>query len=176
MEAEGLLKRADSITPHFYHLKSHPKAYNIFNYKHEKICGDIYLSLINYLDYWEAKTYEDLERVGLRPDRQSRINNKPIFWEIDRSTMTKAKIIEKLKKYIRLGKSNQREFSVVIASTPRRAKSLLNELYEFKNPYAWFYTVDYKELMENPTGQIFYAPTKERVTLVHPNVSSETSL
>jgi hypothetical protein len=163
MEKDGLLKKADGIMPHFYHLKSHKKAYNIFNYKHEKICADIYVALRP--EFSDAKHYEDFERVGLKYDRQSVINGKVVFWEIDRSTMTGAKIRAKVERYIRLGKTAGQIFSVVFACSDRRAKSLINILSEFKNSKV-FYTVDIKELINNPTGKVFNSPTLERVTLL----------
>lgn len=171
MERDGLLKKADSITPHFYHLSSFKKAYNIFNYQHEKIAGDIYVSLREFLQYWDAKEQPDFLSVGLKPDRLSVINSVAIFWEIDRSTMVRAKITEKIEKYLRYARKNNRQFIVVLACSDRRAKSLLAHLKEFKNRQVWFYTVDYRELIKNPAGQIFNSPTGERVTLLLPPVS-----
>lgn len=166
MEENGLLKRADSITPHFYHLKSHPKAYNIFNYKHERICADIYVALSP--EFWDYRHYADFESVGLKYDRQSRIGGRVIFWEIDRSTMTTAKVREKIQKYLRVAKHVDKWFSVVLVCSNRRAKSLINVLAEFKNSSVYFYTVDIKELLRNPYGDIFNSPTFEHVTLLLP--------
>lgn len=167
MVSDGLLKRADGVIPHFYHLKSHKKAYNIFNYQHEKIIGDIYVALSDLIKYWSRIYYEDFLSVGLKPDVSTNISDLIIFWEIDRSTMTISKIIGKLKKYVKLAKRDGRSFTVVFACSNRRAKSILNNLQGFKNPLVRFYTVDYKELISNPTGQIFNSPTLERVTLLY---------
>jgi hypothetical protein len=162
------LKRADGIEPYFYHLKAHKKAYNIFNFKHEKICGDIYVCLNQYLKYWDATDQPDFRSVRLKPDRASIIDTQIIFWEIDRSTMVHSKIIEKIEKYVKLAKRDRRSFTVVFVCSSRRAKTLLQELQEFKNSYVRFFTVDLKELVNNPTAQIFNSPTGERLTLVQP--------
>src|ERR1700750_1633922 len=71
MVGDGLLKKADGITPPFYHLKTHPKAYNIFNFKHEKIAADIYVYLQPFISYWDFRDQPDFLSAGLKPDRQS---------------------------------------------------------------------------------------------------------
>ena len=168
MEGDGLLKRADGITPHFYHLKSHGKAYNIFNYKHEKICADIYCALQACLDYWNYQLEPGFEEVGLKCDRASIVNKEIVFWEIDRSTMTTGKVRDKVQRYLRLAKGQTLKFFVVFACSSRRAKSLINILSEFKNSQVFFYTVDIKEFLNNPFDEIFNSPTFERVTLLLP--------
>lgn len=173
MENEGLLKRADGVTPYFYHLKSHKKAYNIFNYKHEKICADIYVHLQDHLDAWYTEYDPDFDSVGLRPDRQSICGGFVVMWEIDRSTMTQSKIIKKLEKYRQYANRFNREFIVVFACSDRRAKSLIPRFKDFKNRKVWFFTVNYKDLLNNPTGAIFNSPRLERVSLLHPNVPHE---
>lgn len=172
MEGENLLKRADQIQPHFYHLKSHRKAYNIFNYKHEKICADIYCTLQPYLNYWNCEPEPGFEEVGLKCDRASIVNKEIVFWEIDRSTMTTGKVKDKVARYLKLAKGQTLTFSVVFACSNRRAKSLINVFSEFKNSRVFFYTVDIKELLNNPTDKIFNSPTLDRVTLLSPQKDS----
>jgi hypothetical protein len=174
MVGDGLLKRADGITPPFYHLKSHPKAYNIFNFKHEKIAADIYVYLQPFINYWDFKDQPDFLSAGLKPDRQSVINGLPVMWEIDRSTMVRSKIIDKVEKYIRFANKYNREFRVVFACSGRRAKSLVKVLTPYRHHLVWFYTVDYKELITNPTGEIFNSITLNRVPLLEAERPPET--
>jgi uncharacterized protein Usg len=176
MVDDGLLKKADGITPPFYHLKSHPKAYNIFNYQHEKIAADIYVYLQPFINYWDFKDQPDFLSVGLKPDRQSIINALPVMWEIDRSTMTRGKIIAKVEKYIRFANKYNRKFRVIFACSNRRAKSLLQVLTQYRHHLVWFYTVDFKELITNPTGEIFNSITLERVPLLEPQSVPKTDL
>ncbi len=166
MVNDGLLKKADGINPPFYHLKTHPKAYNIFNFKHEKIAADIYVNLQPFIGYWDFKDRSDFLSAGLKPDRQSVINALPVMWEIDRSTMIRGKIIQKVEKYIRFATKYSREFKVIFACSDRRAKSLIQVLTPYRHHLVWFYTVDFKELINNPTGEIFNSITLERVPLL----------
>lgn len=174
MVKDGLLKKADGITPPFYHLKSHPKAYNIFNFKHEKIAADIYVYLQPFINYWNYKDQPDFLSVGIKPDRQSQINGLPMIWEIDRSTMVRQKIIGKVERYIRFAAREKREFKVIFACSDRRAKSLIQVLTPYRHHLVWFYTVDYKELINNPTGEIFNSITLQRVPLLANQTSAET--
>lgn len=171
MVADGLLKKASGITPPFYHLKSHPKAYNIFNFKHEKIAADIYVYLQSLINYWSNKDQPDFLSAGLKPDRQSRINDFPVIWEIDRSTMTRQKIIGKIEKYIRFADRYEQQFNVVFACSDRRAKSLIQIMTPYKHRLVWFFTVDYRELIKNPTGEILNSVTLNRVPLLEVLVS-----
>ena len=63
MVNDGLLKKADGITPPFYHLKTHLKAYNIFNYKHEKIAADILQGI----------SQENMHKIFVELDREESI-------------------------------------------------------------------------------------------------------
>jgi hypothetical protein len=175
MVKDGLLKKADGITPPFYHLKSHPKAYNIFNFKHEKIAADIYVYLQPFINYWDYKDRSDFLSAGLKPDRQSVINTLPVMWEIDRSTMIRQKIIGKVEKYIRFANKEQRNFRVIFACSDRRAKSLIQVLTPYRHHLVWFYTVDYKELINNPTGKIFNSITLNRVPLLEAHREPESN-
>jgi len=161
---ERLLKRADGVLPYFYHLRSHVKAYNEQNYKHEKICGDIYIALQKYIKYWDSKYYDDFLSSGLRYDRQSIISGKIIFWEIDRATETHAKIIRKIEKYLEISRTLGKRFIVVFACPRRRARMLLTEFQGFKNSSVHFYAVDYKALCTDPTAEIFLSPVTSNGT------------
>jgi len=172
---EKLIKRADQIKPYFYHLKSHPKAYNIFNQKHEKLCADIYVNLVEYFQEWYCEFDQEFESVKLRPDRQSVFNGLPAMWEIDRATMVHRKIISKAEKYLRYSRKYNRQFRVIFACSGRRARNLITTLQQFRNPNVWFYTVDYNELFKSPSAPIFYSVTGERVALLPPLDSQETS-
>jgi hypothetical protein len=174
MVGEGLLKKAELMPP-FYHLKSHSKAYNIFNYKHEKIAADIYVNLQPFINYWDYKDQPDFLSAGLKPDRQTVVSGLAVVWEIDRSTMIRGKIVQKVEKYIRFANKHNREFRVVFACSDRRAKSLIQVLTPYRHHLVWFYTVDYKELINNPTGAIFNSITLERVPLLEAQSSPETN-
>ena len=181
MVKDEVLKRADGITPPFYHLKSHPKAYNIFNYQHEKIAADIYVALNDYLDYWGAFNQDpEFLSVGLKYDRASRFyrefGGERAIWEIDRSTMVRTKIIAKVEKYIKFANRYNREFKVIIACSNRRAKSLISVLTPYRHHLVWFYTVDFNELINNPTGEIFNSITQERVPLLARLPSADSDL
>ena len=138
------LKRADGISPYFYHLKSHKKAYNIFNYKHEKIGADIYVCLQEYIKYWSRAVTPDFISVKLKPDITSAFT-MVVLWELDRSTMTQKKIADKILKYIRYAKKYNRKFNVIFACPKRRANTLLKLFGKYRNPNVWFFTVDYNE-------------------------------
>jgi hypothetical protein len=157
MVEDGLVKKADGLSPHFYHLPS-VKAYGLQSFKHEKICGDIYVSCQTIIDYWDYRDAEDFTKHGLKPDRATIIGGKIVFWEIDRSTMVKSRIIEKIEKYILFANEEGRQFSVVFACSKRRAASILKDLKGFINPSVHFYVTDFKELTVNPYGRIFINP------------------
>src|ERR1043165_3376568 len=95
MERDGLVKKADGITPYFFHLPYQTR-YNNITYKHEKIGGDIYVYCQELIEYWDYLQQPDFLEYKLKPDRQSVIAGKIIMWELDRATMTKAKIIQKI--------------------------------------------------------------------------------
>src|SRR5437868_3561006 len=50
MEGDGLVKKAPEVIPNVYHFPQ-VKAYNIFNLKHEKIAGDIYVYLQELVEF-----------------------------------------------------------------------------------------------------------------------------
>jgi hypothetical protein len=167
---DGLLKRAEGFTPYFYHLKSHPKAYNIHNYKHEKICADIYISLNKYLIEWNNKPDNFLNPLGIYPDRLSVINGEIILWEIDRATEKLGDIKNKIEKYLSCAQSTPKHLSVVFASTPRRGKSILKLLAGVRSRNVWFFVVDYQELIADPKTAVFHSAVSRYVTLKLPEV------
>lgn len=154
MEQDGLVKKAPEVVPNFYHLPT-VKAYNIFNSKHEKIAGDIYVYLQELIEFWDWKEYQDFTRFKLKPDRSSVIKGKVLFWEIDRSTMVKKRIIEKIEKYLSYARANNRKFNVVFVASKRRAASIAQEFGSYRNPFVWFAAVDVDQLLQNPLGNIF---------------------
>lgn len=164
MEKDGLLKKADSITPYFYHLPAQ-KRYNNINYKHEKIAGDIYVNCRNIIDYWSYSEQSDFLEYKLKPDRQSIMAGKIIMWEIDRATMTKAKIIQKIEKYLGFARNNQKRFTVTFATTPRRAKSIAGLFEPYRNGFVWFTAVDVIELIQNPLGEVFLTLDNRRTSM-----------
>jgi hypothetical protein len=174
MMSDGLLKKAEGVAPPFYHLKTHPKAYNIFNYKHEKIAADIYVNSQPFIDKWRIKQ-DDLTSFGIKPDRLCLLSGYPTVWEIDRSTMVRQKIINKVEKYIRFANKSGWKFHVIFACSDRRAKSLIQVLAPYKHHLVWFYTVDYKQLLNNPTGDIFNSITQNRVPLMEARTTFESA-
>ncbi|HKS28733.1 MAG TPA: replication-relaxation family protein [Pyrinomonadaceae bacterium] len=155
MEESGLVKKAPEVIPNVYHSTQVKKAYNIFNFKHEKIAGDIYVYLQELIEFWDWKEYPDFTRFKLKPDRSSVIQGKVIFWEIDRSTMTKARIIEKIEKYLSYARGNNRKFNVIFAASKRRAASIAKEFASYRNPFVWFAAVEIDQLLNNPHEKIF---------------------
>lgn len=158
MVDDGLLKKAEGLIPHFYHLP-HIKAYSIQSYKHEKICGDIYLAYQDILEGWNYEESDDFIQAGVLPDRASCLSNgHVVFWEIDRSTMTRGRVLDKLQRYIHYARMNEHEFSVVFACPKRRAFSLLPHFKEYINPRVKFYVADCAALLSDPMGKVFHNP------------------
>jgi hypothetical protein len=155
MEQGGQVKKAPEVVPNFYHSPKVKRAYHNQNYKHEKIAGDIYVYLQELIEFWDWKDYRDFTRFKLKPDRSSIIEGKVIFWEIDRSTMKKLLIIEKIEKYLSYARANNRKFSVVFAAPKRRAASIAKEFASYRNPFVWFAAVDVHQLLQTPLGNIF---------------------
>lgn len=164
MERDGLLKKADAISPHFYHLPYQTR-YNNITYKHEKIGGDIYVYCQNIIEYWDYLERPDFLEYKLKPDRQSVMAGKIIMWELDRATMTKAKIIQKIEKYLQFAQDNERKFNVAFATTPRRAKSIAEEFSCYANGNVWFTAVDVSELIQNQLGEVFLTLNNRRVSI-----------
>jgi Replication-relaxation len=164
MEKDGLVKRADRITPYFFHLL-HQKRYNNINYQHEKICGDIYVYCQELIEYWEYSEQPDFLEYKLKPDRQSIMGGKIIIWEIDRATMTRGKIIQKIEKYIQFAQDNNRQFNVAFATTPRRAKSIAGLFDAYRNSHVWFTAVSISELIQNPRSEVFLTLGNRRISL-----------
>ena len=90
---------------------------------------------------------------------------KIIMWELDRATMIKARIIQKIEKYLKFAQDNRRQFTVTFATTPRRAKSITEEFDQYRNSYVWFMAVDVTELIANPLGQVFLTLNNRRVSI-----------
>jgi hypothetical protein len=162
MEKERLVKKADGIKPYFYHLP-HQTRYNNITYKHEKIGGDIYVYCQELIEYWEYKEQADFKEYKLKPDRQSVMAGKIIMWELDRATMTQAKIIQKIEKYIRFAVETGKQFNVAFATTPRRAKSIAESFARYRNPDVWFTAVDVSELIQNPLSEVFLTLNNRRL-------------
>jgi hypothetical protein len=164
MEKDGLVKKADNISPYFYHLPYQTR-YNNITYKHEKIGGDIYVYCQKIIEYWDYSEQPDFLKYKLKPDRQSVMAGKIIMWELDRATMIKARIIQKIEKYLKFAQDNRRQFTVTFATTPRRAKSITEEFDQYRNSYVWFMAVDVTELIANPLGQVFLTLNNRRVSI-----------
>jgi hypothetical protein len=154
MERDREVKKADSVLPHFYHLPSQTR-YNNITFKHEQMCGDIYVNCQSIIDYWEYREQEDFLEFKIKPDRQSVMAGKIILWEIDRATMIKSQIIKKLEKYFQFAAANQRQFTLAFATTTRRAKSIAKEFGPYRNGYVWFTAVDVTQLAASPEGNVF---------------------
>jgi superfamily II DNA or RNA helicase len=125
----------------------------------------------SFISYWDYREYQDFLSFSLKPDRASIMSGQRIFWEIDRSTMIRAKIIQKIEKYLKYARHFNREFVLVFACSDRRAKSLVREFSGFINKNVLLYTVDYKQLLNNPTGEIFNSATGKQVALLQSPVS-----
>lgn len=164
MEKGGLVKKADKIIPHTYHLP-YQKKFGKQNQEHEKIGGDIYVYCQDIIQYWDYKEQVDFLEYRLKPDRASIMAGKIIMWELDRATMTKGKIIQKIEKYLKFAQDNKRQFTVIFATTPRRAKSIAGEFEAYRNGYVWFAAVDVTEFLANPHAEILLTINSRRVSI-----------
>jgi hypothetical protein len=154
MERDREVKKANGVLPYFYHLPTQTR-YNNITFKHEKICGDIYVNCQPIIEYWEYQEQSDFIEFKIKPDRQSVMAGKIILWEIDRATMLQARIIGKIQKYYEFAQANQRRFTVAFATTPRRAKSIAKQFAAYRNGFVWFTAVDVTQLAQNPEGNVF---------------------
>ena len=144
--------------PHFYQLPT-VKAPSIVNWRHEKDCADLYVSLYltGQLKIWQ---YDNAMENGLRPDRISHIAGKMIFWEIDRSTEVHAKIKDKLPRYDELYQLHRDQIFYVIftAPTKERAKNiLLSDLTPVNRGFRYLVGV-HNSIVNDPLGKVFVSP------------------
>ncbi len=124
MVEDKLIKKKyySPTTPELYFL-SETKALDEYKLKHEKLCADLYVAyeLSGKMEYWECPTdYEENITLGLKPDRQFKLNGKICFLEADRGTedyYTPKGIQGKLDKYIQLSQMKPDKRFYVIFTT-----------------------------------------------------------
>jgi hypothetical protein len=169
MVEAGLVKKTKLIqnAPIFYSLPK-IKALNLHNYRHEFLCGEIYVAYetTGLLQDWgkpeHYPDYHEYVKLGVKPDRLSIINRKIIFWEIDRGTEVLQKIRTKVEKYLALARRHPgQKFYVVFTATPGRARSILFEvLGGVRNWQVWFYCASQERIGNDPLGAVLASPTR----------------
>jgi hypothetical protein len=167
MVEDKLLKKTKLIqnAPVFYSLPK-IKALNLHNFRHEFLCGEIYVAYETsglLQDWGKPEHYPDYNeyiKLGVKPDRLSVINRQIIFWEIDRGTEILQKIRDKVDKYLLLSRNHPgQKFSVIITASPGRAKSILFEvLGEIKKRDVWFFCASQDQVAADPLGNILASP------------------
>jgi len=131
------------------------------NHEHERACADLYVTycLSWNLNFWETVPHEEYLELGLKPDRASKIEDRIIFWEVDKGTETLAVIRKKVERYIAL--SNQhpgRKFYVIFTASKGRAQSiLLDVLPEFRRGNQFLVGV-HESVVQNPYDAVFKTP------------------
>jgi hypothetical protein len=156
------------------------KAPSVFSHTHERNCADIYVSYENtgQLERWAVPEvmadYEEYVKVGLRPDRISKIAGKIVFWEIDRGSENYEAVSDKIPNYIELGRRHpEHRFHVIFTtrdyyrhkngkdvlrqSSQTRAKRILLDLMEFKRGNQ-FIVGQHDTIINDPQGAVFASP------------------
>ena len=154
--------------PFFFHL---PNVVGLReqNWRHEKLCGDVYAAYQTswLLQRWDCLPDEEMLSLGLMPDRSSVIDGRIVFWEVDRGTETWARLRSKLELYVRLSELHKdHRFNVVFVTETRgRAESILFDvLPEFRRGNQFLVTL-HSSLIADPFGKVFASPLEPEKAL-----------
>jgi hypothetical protein len=165
--------------PLYFFLPS-TKAPTQFSHPHERSCADIYVSyqVSGSLQRWglpEAfEDYQEYVKVGLLPDRISKVVGKIVFWEIDEGSENYDTVSDKIPRYIQLSKRHpEHRFHVVFTtkdcyrfkngkqvlrqSAGARAKRILLDLMEFKCGNQFMVGL-HRAIVSDPLGAVFASP------------------
>lgn len=160
MAKDKLIKRTKvhQNAPHFFQLPK-VKAYNLHNYRHEWMAGELYVSYktSGELRFWGYDYDKEMEGLGLKPDRTSNIGGQIIFWEVDRGTEPLEVIKDKVAKYIRLSGGKPR-FNVVFVGSRGRMNSVLKEILYPVRSKVWFFVAEFDAVVQTPLGSVFVSP------------------
>lgn len=164
------VKHFNAVTPDYYHL---PQTVSLkeTQRRHEHLAGDLYVAFMicGKEVRWSCPTdTEENVSLGLFPDRQMKVDEQIIFWEVDRGTedyVSEKGITGKLEKYIKLsGLHPNRNFNVVFTtvdtekqSAKARAKTFL-ELFERYDRGDQFLVALHRQVVTEPLDASFASP------------------
>jgi Replication-relaxation len=154
--------------PFFFHL---PNVVGLReqNWKHEKLCGDLYAAYQTTwsLQRWDSLPDEEMLSLGLIPDRSSIIDGRIAFWEVDRGTETRARLRTKVELYIKLSQlhRDQRFHVVFVTETSGRAESVLFDVLEDFRRGNQFVVGLHKSIIAEPFGKVFASPLEPEKAL-----------
>ena len=155
----------DISIPDFFMLKSTVKLKSYNKYKHEKGGGDLFVAMIPYLTAWK---YEPL--IGKdRGDRGMRIDDKTIYFEVDKCTEGPGIIDLKLENYMRHADRTGERFYVVFAligtdeEVALRGENL-TRLFASKKRENQFLAANLNNLVRHPFGEVLNSPKDGRLS------------
>lgn len=157
------------------------KAPTVFSHAHERACADVYIAYetTGHLKVWNVperfEDYESYVKAGVRPDRISIINERIVFWEIDKGTESYQGVSDKINLYLNLWKQQgYRQFHVVFAtkdyfryrngnkilrqSAKTRARGILLDLIPFKRANQ-FIVGQLDQIIADPFGAVVASPS-----------------
>ncbi len=175
-----LLKRMveDGVIRSSYYSPTDPELYFLpairalteYQIKHEKLCGDLYVAYENTgaMKHWEVPAgYEEMEKLGLEPDRQMLLNGVICFLEVDRGTedyFTKKGILGKVQRYIELARLHPgKRFHVIFTAIDGKqtAKARCSRILELLEDYPrgnQFLTLPHRWAVSEPLGAVYMSP------------------
>jgi Replication-relaxation len=147
-------KSLDPNKPIFWHLPK-TKALNLHNWQHEKICGDLYVSLetTGLLQRWTYEPHPEYLELGLKPDRVCIFNEKIVFIEVDTGTEVLRVLQDKAFKYKQLASRHRdRKFYVLfVVSGKRRLENVCSILPQDRG---FMFLAMLSSDLVNPLGQV----------------------
>lgn len=160
-------KRPHQNAPIFYFLP-HVIAPSVINYSHEMECANLYVSyrLTGALEQWYWEPHDEYLKLGLKPDRVSRIGGKIIFWEVDMGTYPLDRLHEKVEKYIALSKRHpDQRFNVIFTASKGRARNILFDVLDGYKRGNQFLVGEQTKVLESPLEPVFASPLRPNQAL-----------